>query len=426
MTGFLVYSVIFSIGLLGLLDVLLNFYYASLGHSPETIGLLQALPRLAGFLTSVPIGLLTDRIGTRRMLIVATVGTVLSLWLQLIPVLPLLVLSRFFFGLAYGAQQIANAPMMIDLVDAERRTRFFALHNFLMMAAMAFGSFIGGFLPGWIVRVTQPFSTEILSPTSAFAYGVAIFLGGLIGLLSVLPLLRLGDAPSVEIVREASADAPTPALGTLAQAVRGQPIPWKMLGLATLPMLSFGFSGGLTFPFYNLFWREQFSLPDQTVGTILSIGWIGMALLPLLNPRVERRFGRVGGLRLSMLISAAAFALLGLQALLLLSVGLFVVAISFRNMMNPLFQPLLLESLPHHLANVASSMSMVMWNVGWFAATALGGFIAERFGFAPIMLLVAAAVLLTGLVIPAIFRPRGAITLYLPEYFASADVRKAG
>lgn len=95
---------LFHIGLLGMLDVLVNFYFASLGHGQETIGLLQSLPRLAGFLTSIPLGLLANRIGGRRVMILASVGCAVALWLQLFATLPMLGVSRFLFGLFYGAQ----------------------------------------------------------------------------------------------------------------------------------------------------------------------------------------------------------------------------------------------------------------------------------------------------------------------------------
>ncbi len=393
--GFLLYSMIFYIGMLGLLDVLVNFYFASLGNSSETIGLLQSLPRLAGFLTSVPLGFLTNRIGTRRMLILATIGCVLANWMQLIPILPMLAISRFFFGLAYGAQQIANAPLIVEMVEPRLRTGFFALHNLLTMGAMAFGSFIGGYLPGWITSATQSFVPDAwtASATTPFAYGGALFAAGLISLIGILPILKLkagarySDAPAVQHTTS------TPAK-----------TPWLMLALAALPMLTFGFSGGLTFPFYNLFWREQFALPDQNVGTILSIGWLGMAAIPMINSAMESRFGRANALRLMMIISAAAFFVLGLLPALVISVTVFVIAISSRNTMNPLFQPLVLESLPPSLSNLASSMMLVMWNIGWFAATAAGGFIAERFGYGVIMVLTAITVLMTGFSIPIIFR----------------------
>lgn len=402
---------IFCIGMLGLLDVLVNFYFASLGNNPETIGLLQSLPRLSGFLTSVPLGFLTNRIGTRRMLIFSTIGCVLAIWLQLIPVLPMLAISRFLFGLTYGAQQIAIAPRIVEMIESRQRTRFFALHNLLTMGAMAFGSFIGGYLPGWLTTATQTLvpAQWTASATTPYAYGIAIFVAGLISLIGIIPMLDLR-------ARTVKTDTPPRTPFTAASfSASVAKMPWLMLALAALPMLTFGFSGGLTFPFYNLFWREQFGLADQSVGTILSIGWIGMAAIPLINSTLEARFGRTGTLRLMMILSAIAFLVLGLLPALLISVGAFIIAISGRNTMNPLFQPLVLESLPPSLSNIASSMMMVMWNIGWFAATAMGGFIVERFGYGMVMMLAALSVLLTGFSIPMIFRQPGILAKRLAQ-----------
>ncbi len=394
---FLIYSALFHIGLLGMLDVLVNFYFVSLGHAPETIGILQALPRLAGFITSVPIGLLTNRLGTRRVLVIATFGCVVALWLQLIPILPMLALSRFLFGLCYGAQQIANSPQMITLVGAEGRTRFFALQNGISMASMAFGSFIGGMVPTWIVALSGAFvpAAWVVSATTPYAYGAASFIAGVIGLFCVIPLFALPNARIVGTV------APTsmPSWGMAG-------IPWRRLILLSLPLLTFGFTGGLTFPFFNLFWRTQFTLPDQTVGAILSIGWIGMAAIPFLGSRLERRFGRAGALGVTLTLAAVAFFGLGLLPALPISIGMFVLAISFRNTMQPLFQPLVLETLPPDLHNLVSSMNMVMWNIGWFASTLAGGFLQTHYGFGVMMHIVAAGVIVTALLVVVIFRRR--------------------
>jgi len=395
---FLIYSAIFHIGLLGMLDVLVNFYFVSLGHSPETIGLLQALPRLAGFITSVPIGLLANRIGTRRLLILATIGAALALWLQLIPILPMLAISRFLFGLCYGAQQIATSPQMVSLVDPKERTGFFAAHNGISMGAMAFGSIVGGYMPAWIVSL----SSGIVSPewtasvTTPFAYGAAIFAAGALGMLSAVPLfLTRESAPS---------DATAPDIPKRTWNAVG--IPWARMVFLSIPMLTFGFTGGLTFPFFNLFWRTQFDLPDQTVGQILSIGWIGMALIPLAGSTLERRFGRAGSLGITLIIASAAFFGLGMLPALPISVAMFALAISFRNTMQPLFQPLVLETLPPELHNVISSVNMVLWNIGWFGSTAMGGFLLANFGFGVMMNIVTVGLVITAALVVIIFRQR--------------------
>jgi MFS family permease len=400
---FLVYSALFHIGVLGIVDVVLNFYFVSLGNDPETIGLLQSVPRLSGLLLSIPLGLLTDRIGKHRMMMIATVGCALSMWGLLIPTLPMLALSRFLLGMSYSAQQLVVAPLTLALIAPQMRTRYFSLYNFITMGAMAFGTFIGGRLPSLLVGagtgVVPPEWT--ISAETPFAYGASLFVTGAVALIGLLPLWWIRPEREVPI-----------SLGLSAIASRS--IPWRTLAYISLPMLTFGFSGGLTFPFYNLFFRTVFGLSDSAVGSVLSIGWISMALIPLLSPTIEKRVGRVWTLGIAMAAAAVAFVGLGALPRLEISVVLFFFAIGFRNIMQPLFQPLVLESVPSDLHNVTSGMGMILWNIGWFGAAASGGFLQTSIGFGLIMQIVAISVLLTGIVVVAIFR-RGAVGLLMQQ-----------
>jgi hypothetical protein len=49
-------------------------------------------------------------------------------------------------------------------------------------------------------------------------------------------------------------------------------------------------------------------------------------------------------------------------------------------------------------------MSMVMWNVGWFAATAISGFWQTAYGYPFIMRVVSIGVFITGITVILIFR----------------------
>lgn len=388
---FMIYAVVFHIGIMGMNDVLLNFYFVSLGHSEETIGLLQSLPRLGGFLTSIPVGLVASRFGARRILIASTIGLALTFFtLVFFPSLPALALSRFMLGFLYGAQQIALSPLMFALVEPEKHTRFFAAHNVISMLGMAFGSFVGGFTPALMVALYGQ-AAGVSDPYTPFAYGLSLLLAGVTGLLSIWPLLYL----MTDTVKQ-----------RFRSQIRGANIAWGRLLLLSLPLLTFGFTGGLTFPFYNLFFRVRFDQPDHAVGTILSFAWIGMALVPLFNPLWERRFGRVWALGITLAIAAAAFFGLSVVGTLAISIVFYVLAASFRNVMQPIFQPLVMSHVPPEQHNIVSSLNMILWNIGWFAATAMSGFLQKEYGFGLIMQIVAVGVLFTAASVVLIFRRR--------------------
>lgn len=184
-------------------------------------------------------------------------------------------------------------------------------------------------------------------------------------------------------------------------------VPWRLIVRLSLPMLVFGFTGGLTFPFYNLFFRDTFALSDIQIGQVIGFGWIGMALIPMLSPPLARRVGNAQSLAILMTIAAVAFFGLSLSAsvgALILSIITYVIAVSARNCMQPLFQPLQMGSLPPELRNIASSAASVIWNLGWFGATIISGVLQTQYGYPTIMMIVAAGVFVSGLMVMHIYR----------------------
>jgi len=397
---FMLYNALLHVGMFGIADVALNFYFVSLGYDVATIALLQSVPRLGGFLTSIPMGLVTAKVGSYRVMLYSTLGCALSfLAMIFFPQLWVIITARFLLGFFYGAQQIALAPLMGALVESTRHTHFFAYHNVVSMLSMSFGSFIGGGMPALLVTALAPIipAAAVSDAQSPFAYGAALLLSAIIMLFSVLSFIPVGE-PDVPRHNALSADADDKS--------KRPPIPWRLLVIMTLPMIPFGFTGGLTFPFFNLFFRSQFGIDDQVVGTILSIGWMGMAFVPMINSSLEKRLGHARALGVTMTIASIGFMGLSFAPTLAWSVVGFVIGTSFRNTMQPLFQPLLMTRLPSSLHSVVSSVSNIMWNIGWLTATTLSGVLQTTIGFRAIMDVVAIGTLFTGFCIVFIFQQK--------------------
>jgi len=131
-----------------------------------------------------------------------------------------------------------------------------------------------------------------------------------------------------------------------------------------------------------------------------------MGLMPLLNPSLEARWGRAGALTALMLISAAAFVGLSLSQGLVIAIVFYALAIGIRNTMQPLFQPLLMDSLDETWRTVARSVGFVVWNIGEFIETFSFGFLHAAIGARNIMCVVAFFVVLNGLTIHVTARRR--------------------
>lgn len=386
---FLCHSLLFHIALLGIADILLNFYLVSIGYDTATISLLQSLPRLSGFLIGLPIGLIASRVGNRRLILLSTAGIALSVALTaLSQSLPIIAISRFFWGACFGANQVVKPPFMVTLTERSEHTAQFSYHNLVAMLAVAIGSAVGGMLPLLASQALLITGAAGMKPEEMpLAYRASIIGAAIVLLLSNAPILYLGRQGAD------GAGAGRAGFGGWRST------PWRLLIRLTLPLFVFGLSGGLTFPFFNLIFRELFGIADSAVGGVIGLGWLAMGLMPLLNPFVEARLGRAGALTALMLISAAAFVGLSWSSGLALAIVFYALAIGLRNTMQPLFQPMLMDSLNAAWHNVASSIGLVMWNIGWFISTFCFGFLQSAIGTRNIMLLVAFLVVLNGFTI---------------------------
>ena len=392
---FLCHSLLFHIALLGIADILLNFYLVSIGYDTTTISLLQSLPRLSGFMIGLPIGLVANRVGNRQLILLSTGGLALSVATTALTAnLPIIAASRFVWGACFGANQVVKPPFMVRLTERSEHTAQFSYHNLVAMCSVALGSVLGGLLPLFVSQLLPIAGPVDLRPEEMpAAYRISIMCAAALLLLSNLPIMALGS----KLADEGEAGA---------GRAMWRSTPWRRVIRLTFPLFVFGISGGLTFPFFNLIFRELFGLADSAVGSVIGLGWLVMGLMPLLNPAWEARLGRAGALTALMLVSAAAFVGLSLSQGLAIAIGFYVLAIGLRNTMQPLFQPLLMDSLAAAHRNVASSVGLVMWNMGWFLSTFSFGHLESALGYRNIMVVVAAFVLLNGLSIHVTARQR--------------------
>lgn len=386
---FLCHSLLFHIALLGIADILLNFYLVSIGYDTGTISLLQSLPRLSGFLIGLPIGLIANRVGNRRLILLSTAGLALAVAATaLTQHLAIIAASRFLWGACFGANQVVKPPFMVTLTDRSEHTAQFSYHNLVAMLAVALGSALGGALPLFASQTLGIVGNVYLRPEEMpLAYRVSIMCAALLLLLSNLPILALRSASA----KEKNAGSAGYRMWRNA--------PWRSLLRLTFPLFVFGISGGLTFPFFNLIFRELFGIADSAVGSVIGLGWLVMGLMPLFNSAWEARLGRAGALTALMLVSAAAFVGLSQARGLAIAIIFYVLAIGIRNTMQPLFQPLLMDSLDAAYHNIASSLGLVMWNIGWFISTFSFGALQLAIGYRNIMLVVALFVVLNGFTI---------------------------
>jgi len=133
----------------------LPLYLLALGGGFISVGFLNAMDNLLGALYSFPGGYLSDRLGTKRALLVFNIASMIGfLIVVLIPTWPAVLGGAVLF-LSWTAISLpATMGLVARVLPKNKRTMGVSLHSFVRRVPMALGPIVGGaFIKVW--GVTQ-------------------------------------------------------------------------------------------------------------------------------------------------------------------------------------------------------------------------------------------------------------------------------
>lgn len=368
----LLHSLLFSIAAT-IADILLGFYIVSIGLSTTDLGLLSTMLRVAGMLTAMPIGLLIDRIGAQRAIILG-VGTYALSWVILLAVetRPALFAAQFLVGTAILLASTAVQPLLAQHADEQQRAGLFGVNVFMIVGAGMVGGVLGGILPSWAALLPQ------VEPQSATAYRIALVGLIVIAVLAVLPLL--GALPHGER-RHA-----TTAAGS-EQRTRPPVSQLRIIRLG-LPSLMVGCAAGTIIPFQALFFRDTFTQTDAAVGLILGLSALGSGIGALLGAPLTQRIGARQSTTLLRVLAAPSTLLMLVPNLWAAAVGLTLRGI-FISASWAQGDALIVGLTPAQQRGRLMAMNSLLWSAGWAITSALSGWITPLYGYLPQFMLAA-------------------------------------
>lgn len=375
----LTHSLLYGLAL-SIADLLFNFYLVSMGYAADTAGLLSTVGRAAGMLFGVPVGLLIDRVGPQRAVVIGLVAYCGG-WALLLQARELwaLVGAQFLGGAAYILAATAVTPLLSGVTNEENRATVFGMNTSASLIVGLVGSVMGGLLPGFAAGLLG------VGPQDTAAYRLALVTVIILGAAAMLPVL--GALPVTEEERLVGPDE-APA----------RPLPMRRLLRFALASMLLGVGGGAILPFQNLFFRNVFGLGDAAVGMVLALASLGMGVGALLGAVVSRRVGlRIGASALRLV--AAFCALIMLSPALAPAIAGFFLRGLFVASSFPMNDALVMQLTPPRQRGMAASLMSVLWAGGWAGAALLGGFVQIRWGFAPLIVTVAVSYTLSALAI---------------------------
>ncbi|MBX0326450.1 MFS transporter [Oscillochloris sp. ZM17-4] len=375
----LLHSSVFGLAL-SVADLLFNFYLVSLGYTAATAGLFSTIGRAAGMLLGIPLGLLIDRAGAQRAILIGlavySAGWVLmlqftSLWVMM-PI-------QFVIGGAYILASSAVTPLLAGVTSDEQRATIFGWNASASLMVGLVGSAVGGLLPSLAAGAIH------VGPQDTAAYRIALTVVVGLSVIAMLPVI--GRMPALTADRPVGA-APAPTI----------PLPMWMLARYALAGLMLGLAGGAFLPFQNLFFRNTFGMSDAAVGAVLAWTALSMGVGGLLGAPVAARLGLRRAAALLRLGCAPAMALMLVPSLVPAAIGFFLRGL-FMAASFPLNDALVMRATPPRQRGMATSMMSVLWAGGWAAAAWISGIAQERWGFTPVLIFATACYVVSALAI---------------------------
>lgn len=391
----------------GIQTVLFNLYLVEAGHQAPFVGRVLAMTGAGIALAALPAGLLAERWGRRRCLMLGLAAEGIGLLLRALVTDPGAVLALTFLGGAgQSLYQIAALPFLTEHSGTRERTHLFSVGFSAALFAGVAGSVVGGFLPAALLGLP-----DSIRPTTLGAYRAVLVLGGLVAFAAAMPLARLRGLHEASAAQQRAVQPPGSG---------------RMLIPIAFNFLLVGCGAGLVVPFMNLYFRDRFGCSSGQIGAYFAIASIITAVAGLAAPVVGRRFGTLRTAVAFELLSLPFLVTMGAETLLTVAVGAFWLRAMLMQAGTPLLHSFVMETLPPGLRARSSSVNNLVWNLGWAASAGGAGALIARWGYAVPFYLTAALYATASITFYLSFRrfPRGGGELRIGEVAMSLSAQE--
>ena len=334
--------------------LLYNLYLIRLGFREDFIGEFTGVFALASGVVAIPTGILSDRLGRKPFLVIATFCLAIShLGLCYFTQESLLLCLAFLGGAGAGFIYVNFIPFLGENATPERRAQAIAMWMGIQMLTRMIVNLTGGTFPDLMSYITG-LPTDLPEP---FQY--ALLIGAGCSIIAIIPLMGIRNQPS---------HPPKPE-DDVSQKL---PTPWKNLSIFSSISAGRGLAMGLSFPFFNVFFHEELNTATATIGIIFSASLAIGFPSTLAAPGMLRKFGASFTLIYVRAFGAVALTAMGLWLNFPFAVLLFLISTSIDSLTVPAEMAFATNTIPRPYWARLQSLRVT----GFQALSALGSVVA--------------------------------------------------
>ena len=392
---------------MALFSLLYNLYLLRLSYQEDFIGQVASMAPLATGLLALPTGILSDRLGRRPFLIASGLLLAISqLGLCLTTSSGALLAFSFVGGVAMAFVWVNHVPFLSDNAHPARRAEALAIWSALQIIVRMLLSLVGGFMPG-VMGYFLGLSTEVPEP---FRY--ALFFGAACSLIAVVPLLYASGSARRE--RDPAPTRRRPKLAELTEAQKSpdeiEPTipPWRVFAAITALSGTRGFSMGLTYPFFNVFFEAELGVGPAAIGAIFFLSQLAGLPATFAAPTLVRRFGPTLTILPARTMGGSALGIMGAFISLPLAIPMFLLVRIGEVIDNPSDQHFSTQVLPRRFWARIQGLRVCGFQLLNFLGSLIGGILILDYGYGAVFGLACASRIASGFIMAAFFGLRPA------------------
>ena len=314
----------------GIWGVLFYLYLnlREVGFELNFIGNMSTANLLAVGFIALPAGLLCERIGHKKALIIGVMANLISP-IQILVLQPsILLLASLTSGLIGTVAWVAQAPFMMENSRREERTYLFSFSWTLMIIMGVIGSSLGGVLPDIINGFT---GLPIGADGSAFGYRISLAVSIALSFAAILPIL---------MIRENKRPKKQRMLDLLSlRNVKSSRTIIKFM----IPAAIIGFGAGFVVPLFNVFFKKRFLATAEQVGLMSALSNVTLGMGTLIAPALSKKLGKVKSVALCEYLSMPFIMFTTLSPSLSLAAASYITRTALMNMAGPIGTTLQME-----------------------------------------------------------------------------------
>lgn len=345
---FFIASILCHIGL-GMITVIYHYYIRELGFDEQMNGKVIAMMATAQAVMLLPAGMLSDKFGRKKAMIIGAFFSALIFMLRaILTAESVLLITAFASGLCMAFVQVSMIPLLAENSAEKQRVHLFSFNFAIIMVANVVGNTLGGVLADLFQVVPSLSMLQSIRMT--------LLIGATFYLISLIPFMKM---------REKAKKAKDNEGVSYLQLVRSNKKGLKIIFLFAIANILIGFGSGLVIPYLNLYFTDRFAISKSLVGIILSLGQAMTAVALLIGPAVVQRLGEVRAVVYFQLLSIPFLLLTAYSQNLLLAVIGFLFRQALMNAGNPIQMSLMMKSVDDSMKGLANSIGQMVFHLGW-------------------------------------------------------------